>query len=63
MGLQKSAHPLHSSRIYPLNSLTGQVVLTDYPEAALIDNLKFNVTENLTPDEQDRVDIQVFFET
>ncbi|OAX37745.1 hypothetical protein K503DRAFT_771204 [Rhizopogon vinicolor AM-OR11-026] len=35
-----------------------KVVSTDYPESALIDNLKFNVRQNLTPDEQDRVDTQ-----
>ena len=43
------------------DSLIEQVVLTDYPETALIDNLQFNVRQNLTLDEQDRVDTQVFF--
>lgn len=36
-------------------------MLTDYPETALIDNLQFNVRQNLTLDEQDRVDTQVLF--
>ncbi|KAG2067284.1 hypothetical protein BDR04DRAFT_1129677 [Suillus decipiens] len=35
-----------------------KVVLTDYPEAALIDNLKFNTRQNLSPDEQDHVETQ-----
>ncbi|KAG1824616.1 putative methyltransferase-domain-containing protein [Suillus subaureus] len=35
-----------------------KVVLTDYPEAVLIDNLEFNASQNLSPDEQDHVETQ-----
>ncbi|KAG1748103.1 hypothetical protein EDB19DRAFT_1893832 [Suillus lakei] len=38
--------------------LPGLVVLTDYPETVLIDNLEFNVRQNLSLDEQDRVESQ-----
>lgn len=55
MVLKKSEHPRH---LHPLASLIEQVVLTDYPEAVLIDNLDFNVRQNLSLDEQDRVETQ-----
>lgn len=55
MALKKSEHP---RQLHRLASLIEQVVLTDYPETVLIDNLEFNVRQNLSLDEQDRVESQ-----
>lgn len=55
--LKKSEHLRQFRR---LDSLIEQVVLTDYPEAVLINNLDFNTRQNLSPDEQDHVETQVF---
>ncbi|KAF8175559.1 nicotinamide N-methyltransferase [Pholiota molesta] len=35
-----------------------KVVVTDYPDASLVDNISFNVSENTTEDESSRVDVQ-----
>jgi nicotinamide N-methyltransferase len=34
------------------------VVVTDYPDASLVDNMRFNVSENMTKGESSRVDVQ-----
>jgi len=51
----------HIPQFHRIASPIEQVVLTDYPEAILIDNLEFNSRQNLSPDEQDHVETQVFF--
>jgi hypothetical protein len=57
MALKKSEHLRQFRR---LASPIEQVVLTDYPDSVLIDNLQFNARQNLSPDEQDHVETQVF---
>ena len=36
-----------------------KVILTDYPDKALIENLEFNVTQNIPPASADRVRVMV----
>lgn len=59
MALKKSEHLCQFRR---LASPIEQVVLTDYPESVLIDNLEFNARQNLSPDEQHHVETQVFLQ-
>lgn len=32
--------------------------MTDYPDAALVENMSYNASQNLTPEELSRVDVQ-----
>lgn len=51
---------IRNSDVYITFILTiDQVVLTDYPDADLIENIRYNVRANISPDFQDRVDVQV----
>lgn len=34
------------------------MVVTDYPDASLVDNISFNVSENTTEEESSRVNVQ-----
>jgi hypothetical protein len=42
-----------------VNEVAKQVILTDYPDVPLLDNLKKNVAENLREDERARAAVQV----
>ena len=43
--------------IFPLTA--AKVVITDYPDPELLENIKINVERNVPPEVRNRVDIQV----
>ena len=36
----------------------SKVVVTDYPDESLVDNMRFNITENMEKEDLVRVDVQ-----
>ena len=45
-------------RVFKLLILLLKVVLTDYPDESLVDNMRFNVSENVEREDFTRVDVQ-----
>jgi hypothetical protein len=38
----------------------SKVVVTDYPDESLVDNMRFNISENMEKEDLVRVDVQAF---
>ena len=44
--------------IFTLLKPFSKVVVTDYPDGSLVDNMRFNISENMGKEDVVRVDIQ-----
>ena len=44
---------------YLLNLIRIKVVLTDYPDAPLVENMSYNAKQNLSEEERERVAVKV----